>query len=92
MDIDISKVKRHFHIQPDIHGEFKAQPNENDNRLLNDVQETIKNTSKMCFKKCINLDSPAFLDSEQKCIKDCTLGVISNLEYMMEKFDKVPPK
>lgn len=88
MDFDISKFKKKLHIQPDIYNEFKAQPNENDNRLLNDVQETIKNTSKMCFKKCINLQSPTFQASEEKCIKDCTIGIITNLEYVMEKFDK----
>ena len=88
MDIDISKFKRYFNIRPDIFNDYKPQRTEEDNRLLIDMQEAMKKTSKMCFNKCVDTQSPDFSKTEEKCIQNCTTSLIGNIEHLMLRHDK----
>jgi len=87
--VDINKWKKSVNIALDVHNEYKPDNNPVDNRLLNDMQETIKNTSKLCFGKCVNLQSSNFSKSEARCIQECTIGIIEGLEHLIQKHEKI---
>ena len=88
LDFDINKFKKKMNIRLDVFDEWKPQNNAIDNRLINDMQEAIKNTAKTCFKRCANLQNPDYSKSEEECVQKCTIGLIENIENLMLKHDK----
>jgi hypothetical protein len=89
MDIDFNKIRAYFHIPPDYYREYHVDPkNPEDVKMLEDMQETIRATSKTCFKKCINVKDLEFSKKEESCISNCVLNGVAGLEHLMRVADQ----
>lgn len=86
MDI-IPKFKKMMYIRQDIFNEFGLQDNPEDIKKLADMQETIKNTARFCFKRCVKLDDSDFSKKEEGCVQTCVKNQIQGVEHLIRSYD-----
>lgn len=86
--MDPNSFKKNLNIKLDVFDTYRPQNTPTDNRLIQDMQEAMKVTSKTCFNKCVNVQVANFSKAEEKCVQNCTVGLIENLEYIMLTLDK----
>ncbi len=83
----LPKIRKIFHISPDPFDDYSLKETPEDLKKLADMQETIKNSAKFCFKRCVKLDDNDFSSKEEKCIQNCVINQIQGLEHLIREYD-----
>ena len=75
--------RKTLHIPLDPFDDFKLKDTEEDRILIMGAAKTIKDISKICFRKCANINYETYTKYEKNCTIECLNLILKSTEKII---------